>query len=57
MVGNGIHYKSYLDFAMLYDTERGGIKLALCGDIIPSRRLAVHRDGQYSPIRSWGKSF
>jgi poly-gamma-glutamate synthesis protein (capsule biosynthesis protein) len=36
---------------MPYESERADITLALCGDIMPSRRLAVHREPQFLKLR------
>ena len=36
---------------MLYHAERGGISLALCGDLMPSRRLAVYREPEFFALR------
>ena len=38
-------------FSMLYDAEHGRINLALCGDIMPSRRLAVYREPEFLALR------
>jgi hypothetical protein len=35
---------------MLYDAEQGKFSLALCGDIMPSRRLAVFREPEFLAI-------
>ena len=32
---------------MLYEAERGQVTLALCGDIMPSRRMAVFREPKF----------
>jgi len=36
---------------MSYETEQGKISLALCGDIMPSRRLAVFREPEFLALR------
>jgi hypothetical protein len=36
---------------MLYEAEEGQATLALCGDIMPSRRLAVFREPQFLALR------
>ena len=36
---------------MLYEAEQGHVKLALCGDIMPSRRLAVFREPEFLALR------
>lgn len=36
---------------MLYDAEYGRIIFALCGDLMPSRRLAVHRERGFLALR------
>jgi hypothetical protein len=36
---------------MLYQAEQGRISLALCGDIMPSRRLAVFREPEFLALR------
>lgn len=36
---------------MPYESERANITLALCGDIMPSRRLAVHREPEFLKLR------
>jgi poly-gamma-glutamate capsule biosynthesis protein CapA/YwtB (metallophosphatase superfamily) len=36
---------------MLYEAEQGGVTLALCGDIMPSRRLAVFREPEFLALR------
>jgi poly-gamma-glutamate synthesis protein (capsule biosynthesis protein) len=36
---------------MLYEAEQGRISLALCGDIMPSRRLAVFREPGFLALR------
>src|SRR2546421_308722 len=36
---------------MLYEAEQGRVNLALCGDIMPSRRLAVFREPQFLALR------
>jgi poly-gamma-glutamate capsule biosynthesis protein CapA/YwtB (metallophosphatase superfamily) len=36
---------------MLYQAEQGRIDLAFCGDIMPSRRLAVFREPQFLALR------
>lgn len=36
---------------MPYESERGDITLALCGDIMPSRRLAVYREPEFLVLR------
>ena len=37
--------------AMLYEAEQGQVTLALCGDIMPSRRLAVFREAKFLELR------
>jgi poly-gamma-glutamate capsule biosynthesis protein CapA/YwtB (metallophosphatase superfamily) len=39
------------DSPMLYEAEQGRISLALCGDIMPSRRLAVFREPEFLALR------
>src|SRR4029077_11052377 len=36
---------------MLYEAEQGKVTLALCGDIMPSRRLAVFREPEFLALR------
>ena len=36
---------------MLYEAEQGKVSLALCGDIMPSRRLAVFREPEFLALR------
>ncbi|HWH75875.1 MAG TPA: CapA family protein, partial [Candidatus Binatus sp.] len=36
---------------MLYDSERDQATLAICGDIMPSRRLAVYREPEFLALR------
>ena len=36
---------------MLYDAEHGRINLALCGDLMPSRRLAVYLEPEFLALR------
>ena len=36
---------------MLYEAEQGKVNLALCGDIMPSRRLAVFREPEFLALR------
>lgn len=36
---------------MLYEAEQGKVSLALCGDIMPSRRLAVFRESEFLALR------
>jgi poly-gamma-glutamate capsule biosynthesis protein CapA/YwtB (metallophosphatase superfamily) len=36
---------------MLYEAEQGHVTLALCGDIMPSRRLAVFREPKFLELR------
>jgi hypothetical protein len=36
---------------MLYDVERGGIRLALCGDLMPARPLAPCREPEFFALR------
>ena len=36
---------------MLYEAEQGSAKIALCGDIMPSRRLAVFREPEFLALR------
>jgi hypothetical protein len=36
---------------MLYDAGHGRINLALCGDLMPSRRLAVFREREFLALR------
>jgi poly-gamma-glutamate synthesis protein (capsule biosynthesis protein) len=36
---------------MLYSTEQGQASLAICGDIMPSRRLAVFREPEFLALR------
>lgn len=36
---------------MLYDAEHGRVRLALCGDIMPSRRLAVFSEPNFLGLR------
>jgi hypothetical protein len=38
-------------FSMLYDADHGRINLALCGDIMPSRRLAVFSEPNFLGLR------
>jgi hypothetical protein len=38
-------------FSMLYDAEHGRINIALCGDIMPSRRLAVFSEPNFLGLR------
>src|SRR5205823_14739495 len=40
-----------LYFSMLDDAEHGRISLALCGDLIPSRRLAIYREPEFLALR------
>ena len=41
----------HLYFSMLYDAEYGRINLTLCGDIMPSRRLAVFSEPNFLGLR------
>jgi poly-gamma-glutamate synthesis protein (capsule biosynthesis protein) len=36
---------------MLYQAEQGNARIALCGDIMPSRRLAVFREPEFLALR------
>ncbi|MGH7844880.1 MAG: CapA family protein [Candidatus Binatia bacterium] len=36
---------------MLYDSELGDFKIALLGDVMPTRRLAVFREERYLKLR------
>ena len=36
---------------MLYDSESGDFTMALLGDVMPTRRLAVFREERYLKIR------
>ena len=36
---------------MLYEAEQGQATLPLCGDIVPSRRLAVFREPKFLKLR------
>ena len=36
---------------MLYEAEQGKVSLALCGDIMPSRKLAVFRESEFLALR------
>jgi len=36
---------------MLYEAEQGRTELALCGDIMPSRRAAVFREPEFLALR------
>ena len=36
---------------MPYEAEQGQVTLALCGDIMPSRRLAVFREPEFLALR------
>ena len=36
---------------MLYEAEQGKATLAICGDIMPPRRLAVFREAEYLALR------
>ena len=36
---------------MLYTAEQGKASLAICGDIMPSRRLAVFREPEFLALR------
>lgn len=38
-------------FSMLYNAEHGRINLALCGDIMPSRRPTVYREPEFLALR------
>ena len=36
---------------MLYDSEHGDLNIALLGDVMPMRRLAVYREERYLKLR------